>query len=217
MVAHLPRHYQSAKLTWVKTYAGTAGNERAEALRESILVPFFFPGAPQAPNIQEVSRKQKRIGWRPPLPRNGGDPAPPPKKACMDQARNSIARTAAQIRTGHWRSAVHPKRIKKRTDDKCWFCEGTAKMTRSHAPIHCPNATLAAARVEAWEGRNPKGIRALLSDPRWESRLRRFLELSSVGRYVEGGVDEDQAHAERMEEWIMWEADEEGARRSPGL
>jgi hypothetical protein len=34
---------------------------------------------------------------------------------------------------------------------------------------------------------------------------------------VEGGVDEDQAHAEKMDEWIVWEAEEEGARRSPGL
>jgi hypothetical protein len=135
----------------------------------------------------------------------------------MDQARNAIARTAAQIRTGHWRSAVYFKRVRKRKDDKCWFCEGGAKMTRSHALLHCPNATLAAARVEAWEGRNPKGIGVLLSDPRWESRLLRFLELSGVGRYVEGGVDEDQAHAERMDEWIVWEAEEEEARRSPGL
>jgi hypothetical protein len=54
-------------------------------------------------------------------------------------------------------------------------------MTRSHALLHCPNATLAAARVEAWEGRNPGGIRVLLSNPRWESRLLRFLELSGVG------------------------------------
>jgi hypothetical protein len=72
----------------------------------------------------------------------------------MDQARNAIARTAAQIRTGHWRSAVYLRRTKKRKDDKCWFCEGRAKMTRSHALLHCPNATLAAARVEAWEGRS---------------------------------------------------------------
>jgi hypothetical protein len=35
-------------------------------------------------------------------------------------------------------------------------------MTRSHALLHCPNATLAAARIEAWEGRNPKGIGVLL-------------------------------------------------------
>jgi hypothetical protein len=85
-------------------------------------------------------------------------------------------------------------------------------MTRSHALLHCPNATLAAARVEAWEGRNPSGIRALLSDPRWESRLLRFLELSGVGRYVEGGVDEDQTHAERMAEWIVWEMGQSGTR-----
>jgi len=89
-------------------------------------------------------------------------------------------------------------------------------MTRSHALLHCPNATLAAARVEAWEGRNPRGIRTLLSDPRWEGRLLRFLELSGVGRCVEGGVDEDQAYAEKMDGWIVWEAEEGGARRSPG-
>jgi len=67
-----------------------------------------------------------------------------------------------------------------------------------------------------WEGRNPRGIRTLLSDPRWEGRLLRFLELSGVGRCVEGGVDEDRAYAERMDGWIVWEAEEEGARRSPG-
>jgi len=143
-------------------------------------------------------------------------PTPPPKKSCMDQARNSIARTAAQIRTGHWRSAVFLKRVKKRQDEACWFCEGGARMTRFHALLHCPNATLAAARVEAWEGRNPRGIRTLLSDPRWEGRLLRFLELSGVGRCVEGRVDEDRAYAERMDGWIVWEAEEEGARRSPG-
>jgi hypothetical protein len=48
-------------------------------------------------------------------------------------------------------------------------------------------------------------------------RLLRPLELSGVGRHVEGGVDEDRAHAEKMDECIIWEAEEEGARRSPGL
>jgi hypothetical protein len=123
-----------------------------------------------------------------------------------------IARTAAQIRTGHWRSAVYLRRTKKRKDDRCWFCEGGARMTRSHALLHCPNATLAAAGVEAWEGRNPGGVRVLLSNPRWESRLLRFLELSGVGRFVEGGVDEDEAHATRMDDWIVWEAREETER-----
>jgi hypothetical protein len=105
----------------------------------------------------------------------------------MDRARNAIARTAAQIRTGHWRSAVYFRRTRKRKDDGCWFCERGARITRSHALLHLPNATLAAARVEAWEGRNPGGIRVLLSNPRWESRLLRFLELSGARRRVEGG------------------------------
>jgi hypothetical protein len=137
-------------------------------------------------------------------------------KACnihsIAQARNAIARTAAQIRTGHWRSAVYFKRIRKRTEDKCWFCEGKARMTRSHALLHCPNATQAAARVEAWEGRNPGGIRVLLANPRWESRLLRFLELSGVGRFVEGGKDEDEAYASRMDGSVVWEAEEEERR-----
>jgi hypothetical protein len=60
-------------------------------------------------------------------------------------------------------------------------------MTRSHALIHRPNVTLAAARVEAWEGRDPGGIRVLLSNSRWEGRLLRFLDLSGVGRRLEDG------------------------------
>jgi hypothetical protein len=61
-----------------------------------------------------------------------------PKKSCMDRAKNGIARTAAQIRTGHWRSAVYLKRIKKRRrEDKCWFCCGQSRMTRSHVLLHC--------------------------------------------------------------------------------
>jgi hypothetical protein len=44
---------------------------------------------------------------------------------------------------------------------------------------------------------------------RW---LLRFLELSGVGRFVEGGVDEDEAHATRMDDWVVWEAKEERGR-----
>jgi hypothetical protein len=42
----------------------------------------------------------------------------------MDRARNAIAQTAAQIRSGHWRSAVYFKRTRKRKNDGgCWFLE----------------------------------------------------------------------------------------------
>jgi len=77
-------------------------------------------------------------------------------------------------------------------------------MSRSHIPLHCPNARLTAAGVEAWEGRDPGGVRVLLANPRWERRLVRFLELSGVGRVMADGVDEDGARAAQVDEWIAW-------------
>jgi len=72
------------------------------------------------------------------------------------------------------------------------------------------------AREEAWENKNPGSIRVLLSNPRWERRLLRFLELSGVGRVVEDGTDEDQVRAERMDQWIAWEAEERVEARGEG-
>jgi hypothetical protein len=80
-------------------------------------------------------------------------PPPPRKKSCLDHMRNSLARTAAQIRTGHWRSAVYLKRIHKRADDKCWFCQGPARMTRSHVLLHCSAEKLWAASSNRGVGR----------------------------------------------------------------
>jgi len=61
---------------------------------------------------------------------------------------------------------------------------------------------LAAARREAWEDRDPGGIRVLLSNPRWEKRLLRFLELSGIERVVADGTDEGDARARRMDGWM---------------
>jgi len=93
-------------------------------------------------------------------------PPPPPKKSFLDKARNALARTAAQICTGHWRSAVYLKRIRKRQNDKYWFCRRPNWMIRSHVLLHCPDAKLRAAREEAWEGKDLGGARALLANPR---------------------------------------------------
>jgi hypothetical protein len=65
-----------------------------------------------------------------------------------------------------------------------------------------PNVKLRVAREEAWEGRDPGGIRVLLSNPQWESRLLKFLKLSGVGRAVEDGTEADEAWAARMDDWI---------------
>jgi hypothetical protein len=48
-----------------------------------------------------------------------GIPPPPPKKSMLDRARNSIARVAAQIRTGHWCLVVYLKWTHKRNLDRC--------------------------------------------------------------------------------------------------
>jgi len=81
-------------------------------------------------------------------------------------------------------------------------------MTRSHVLLHCSSDRLAAVRRRAREDRDPGSIRVLLSNPRWEKRLLRFLELSGVGRVVENGIDEEAAQAERMDGWIVWEHEE---------
>jgi hypothetical protein len=127
----------------------------------------------------------------------------------LDRARNSIARTAAQIRTGHWRSAVDLKRIRKRDTDHCWLCDGIGqnqhRISRAHVLMNCRNPQVVAARAEAWEGKNPGSVRRLLADPRWEKRFVRFLELSGVGRTLADGTDEESA---RMDTWTAWETDE---------
>ena len=77
-------------------------------------------------------------------------------------------------------------------------CPGPSRMTKPYVLLHCPSARPSAARVEAWEGRDPGDIRVLLSSPRCEIRLLRYLELLGVG----GGRDEEVAKASRMDRWI---------------
>ena len=93
---------------------------------------------------------------------------------------------------------------------------GTNRMTRSHVLLHCPNPELRAARVEAWEGKNPGGVWGLLADPRWERRFVHFLELSGIRRVVEDGIDEDNACAARVDEWAIWDQTERIAPRGEG-
>jgi hypothetical protein len=48
-------------------------------------------------------------------------------------------------------------------------------MTRSYVLLHCPSAKIRTAHEEAWEGKDPGSVRVLLSNPRWERRLLRFV------------------------------------------
>jgi len=42
----------------------------------------------------------------------------------------------------------------------------------------------------------------------------KFLELSGVGRVVEDGIDEGETRARRLDEWIVWEAEERVAQEA---
>jgi len=64
--------------------------------------------------------------------------------------------------------------------------------------------------VEVWEGMDPGGVRVLVANPRWERRFLKFLELSGEGRVMADGLDEDGARTVRMDEWVVWEAEERG-------
>jgi hypothetical protein len=90
---------------------------------------------------------------------------------------------------------------------------GSARARPIHVLLHCPNEKLRAARAEAWEGKNPGGVRVLLANPRWERRFVKFLELSGVGRVMADGTDEDAA---KMDEWVVWDAVERTAPRGEG-
>jgi len=116
-------------------------------------------------------------------------------------------RTAAQIRTGHWRSATYLKMIRKRADDKCWFFKRSVKMTRSHVLLHCPIMT-SSRQQERRRGREStrEASGCCWPNPRWEKRFVRFLELSGVGRTMADGTDEDGARAAKMDEWVVWES-----------
>jgi hypothetical protein len=75
----------------------------------------------------------------------------------MDRVRTSEARTVAHLRSNHWLSGVYLKRIKKRSYDRCWFCEpshnsqDTPRMTPAHVLLRC--IAFEEIRHETWTDR----------------------------------------------------------------
>jgi len=138
----------------VKGHSGIPGNGRTDKLAGRAAEkpgPYTdFSVAHMKLRISERFRKAKDAWHSDPAHHGTMEiPPPPPKKSMLDRARNAVACVAAQIRTGHWRSAVYLHRIRKRTDNKCWFCQDSVKMIRSHVLLHCKNPKLVTARMES--------------------------------------------------------------------
>jgi len=93
---------------------------------------------------------------------------PPPKKSCLDRARNTIARVAAQIRIDFWRSAAFLKRIKKWATGNCWYCTiaaGLHRVTRSQVLPHCRNPRIVAAREYTWDNKKAGERESVIGQP----------------------------------------------------
>jgi hypothetical protein len=145
MVCDLQSRGKTVDLFWVKGHEGMPGNDKADVLAGQAAEREGYSKVMSLSHLKlqilEKFRKAK-TAWHNIPSRHGTEEIPPPPP--RSPAWNALVRTAAQIRTGHWRSAAYLKRIRKMTDDKCWFCRGPARMTRSHVLLHCPNERLRA-------------------------------------------------------------------------
>jgi hypothetical protein len=130
----------------------------------------------------------------------------------MDGASNRLARTIAQIRTGHWLCAPYLKRTRKNRDDevsdRCWWC-GQWRMSRTHVFLRCMHPSLERARKEIWdrpdeEGRIPKrptSIGQLLGKAKWEKPLADWIVATGVGLLGPGKQDYEEERIERNDGW----------------
>jgi hypothetical protein len=94
-------------------------------------------------------------------------------------------------------------------DDKCWFCQSSARMTRSPLP-ECQFADGKSRGVGREEPRRSEGITG-------QSQVgAASCEVPGAIGCGADGTDEDGAYAAKMDDWIAWEAVEGAAPRDEG-
>jgi hypothetical protein len=137
---------------------------------------------------------------------------PNPKKSFLDRAPNRPARTIAQIRTGHWLSALFLKRVRKIRDvnisDLCWWC-GQFRMSRTHLFLRCTHPDLENARTAIWDrpredgrkGQRPKSLGQLLGKAKSEKPLGDGITATGVGPLGPERRDRAPKRVERNDGW----------------
>jgi hypothetical protein len=135
---------------------------------------------------------------------------PSPKKSFLDRAR--LARTIAQIRTGHWLSAAYLKRVRKNCDenisDLSWWC-GRFRMSRTYVFLRCTHPDLENARTAIWDrpkedgrkGKRPKSLGQLLGKAKWEKPLVDWTTATGVGLLGPERRDREVERVERNDGW----------------
>jgi hypothetical protein len=93
---------------------GTRGNEKADVLAGKVAEKKSYSRVMSLAHLKlQISEKfrKAKTAWHDAPGHHGSEEIPPPPpKSCL---WNALVRTAVQIRTGHWRSAVYLKRIRK--------------------------------------------------------------------------------------------------------
>jgi hypothetical protein len=199
-------------IEWVLGHSGISGNERADQLAGEA-------AAEKKTGRTSIAWLKERVSQHYSMAKDteterGKDSIlpPAPKKSFLDGASNRLARTIAQIRTGHWLCAPYFKRTRKNSDDevsdRCWWC-GQWRMSRTHVFLRCMHPSLERARKEIWdrpdeEGRIPKrptSIGQLLGKAKWEKPLADWIVATGVGLLGPGKQDYEEERIERNDGW----------------
>jgi ribonuclease HI len=200
------------RIEWVPGHSGIVGNERADQLAGEAASERRH-GRTSIAWLKERISQHFTIAKDSETDQGKETITPPaPKISFLDRASNRLARTVAQIRTGHWLCAPYLKRVRKNREeqvsDKCWWC-GQYRMSRTHVFLRCMHPKLEVARKDFWDRpdedgkirQRPTSVGQLLGKSKWEKPLADWITATGVGLVGQDRVDKEDERVERNDEW----------------